>query len=101
MYVLTQRFCEPEVSGAAYTLEITAAEAERLQGVLDWLKEHAKEDYGHTLSAWKLSTTEISEPADIIGIEDTLSMIALESRYNELDEPGEYYGAHHPDLDGR
>ena len=102
MYLLCQRWTEPCDGSVVHTLDITEQEANKLQGVLDWLESHAGDEYGSTLSQWELVPAKrIRGDADHCGIDEVLSMLALESRYNEYDESGSYYGAQHPDLDGR
>lgn len=103
MYILLQRWEEPCPGNTTYTLDLTEQEAERLQSVLDWIEEHAGQNYGDTLCEWGLDARPgITGEADYTGIDAVLSMLALESRYNELPEdPGSYYGGRHPDLDGR
>lgn len=101
MYILTARWTEPCEGSAAWTVDLTEAEAERISGIIDWLEEHAGQDYGSTLCEWELHPSRSRGPGDLDGIDAVLDEIALNSRHNETDVPGDYYGASHPDLEGR
>jgi hypothetical protein len=101
MHILTARWTEPCDGSEAYTVQLSDAEAERLQSVLDWLEEHAGDDYGHTLMEWELHPSRSSGEADLDSLDAALDEIALNSRYNETDPPGDFYGGTHPDLEGR
>jgi len=100
MHILTARWAEPCSGSAAWTVDLDDEEAARIQSILDWLKEHAKEDYGDTLAQWELHPSRAEGRADLESLDEAISEIALNSRYNETGEPGDYYGARHPDLDG-
>jgi hypothetical protein len=101
MFILTARWTEPCDGSAAWTAELTEAEANRVQDVIDWLQENAGEEYGHTLMEWELHPSRSKGRADLESLEFVLDEIALNSRYNETDPPGEYYGGTNPDLEGR
>lgn len=101
MHILTARWTEPCDGSVAYTVALTDEEATRLQNVLDWLEEHAGDDYGSTLMEWELHPSRSSGEADLASLDAALDEIALNSRYNETETPGDFYGGTHPDLDGR
>lgn len=105
MHILTARWTEPCSGSAAWTVDLTDEEADRLQDLLDWLQEHAGDDYGDTLVEWDLDLVcpicNRGSRVDLESFDAVLDQIALDSRYNETDNPGEYYGARNPLLDGR
>lgn len=101
MHILTARWTEPCDGSEAYTVNLTDEEAKRVESLLLWLEEHAGDDYGHTLIEWELHPSRSTGEADLDSLDAVLNEIALNSRYHETDVPGDYYGARHPDLDGR
>jgi hypothetical protein len=101
MFILSSRWTEPCRGSAAWTADLTETEAQEVQDVLDWLEEHARQDYGRTLMEWELHPSKTKGRADLESLEAVLDEIALNSRYNETGIPGDFYGATHPDLDGR
>jgi len=101
MYIITGRWTEPCEGSAAWTANLTPDELTRVEAVIDWLEEHAGQEYGHTLMEWEIHPSRSKGRADLDSLDAVLDEIALNSRYNESEEPGEYYGDRHPDLDGR
>lgn len=102
MLILLSRWTEPCDGNDAQTVDLTPAETQRVQNVIDWLEEHARGNWGHTLCSWELLPTKTKGEADKTGVESVLNWIALNSRYNETGTPGDYYeGQTNPDLDGR
>lgn len=101
MHILTARWTEPCEGSAAWTAELTESEADTVQNVINWLEENAGQDYGSTLAEWELHPSKTKGQADLESLNAVLDEIALNSRYNETDTPGDYYHATNPDLDGR
>lgn len=102
MRILLSRWTEPCDGNDAQTIELTPDDEKRIEALIDWLKTHAGDEYGHTLCSWELLATKATGKADLVGIDAVLNWIAINSRYNETDTPGDYYGGNtHPDMDGR
>lgn len=101
MHILTARWTEPCNGTALWTCQLTEEEANKVQAVLDWLEEGADQNWGSTLIEWELFTSKSMSEPDLESLDAVLNEIALNSRYNETDIPGEFYEGTHPDLDGR
>jgi len=100
-HILSARWTAPCNGSEAYKVILTEEEAKRLDSLILWLEEHAGDEYGHALMEWQLHPSRSSGEADLSGLDAVLDEIALNSRYHETDVPGDFYGATHPDLDGR
>ncbi len=95
IYVLIFAYEEPEPGLHTIYAELTPQEFKKVQYILTWFNEHG--DNGEYLATWM--TQEASEqPTNILDYPSLIQEIRLQSRYDEGDYPGDFYGGPNPYL---
>ena len=112
-YLFRMKYQEPLVGEYTVSSSLTEEEFSTVKEVLNWLNDKGGTESGGTLGKWSVGSMingtikrrcklyDVSIKADE-NTEDTPSLlqkIVLQSRYNETETPGEFYGSSHPLLD--
>jgi hypothetical protein len=95
-------FAEPDEETIVYTADLSNEELNQLKQLFTELQEKAGDNWGDTLAAWSIDSVDSAEAVEhFTNFPDLLNDIALNSRYNETDTPGEFYGGSIALLEGR
>ncbi len=100
--LLVQRWAEPESGSYAWLIELQPEEEKVARELVKWQTKHAGKGLGSELSrfTWKpLRKKDVEGEADIQGLDAFVLMFATESRYEETEKPGEFYGERNATLD--
>lgn len=95
-YLLIALWTEPEQGSIVYTCNLTLGAYKKIKDIIQWLETKAGDNYGHTLPRWHITPLDTPETPQLTGLQETIEEIKLQSRYNETDAPGEYYGGKCP-----
>lgn len=89
-----------EPSNLTFTslIAVQPKDTNTVERIVRWLRNNG--DEGGALAVPKLGRWEYGGYADFVGIEDVADEIALQSRYNETDTPGEHYARRCAVLEG-
>ena len=94
-YCLIFAYEEPEPGLHRLYANLTPSEASKIQNILRWLTEHG--DGGEYLASWIMQQAE-EEPTQLFDYDGIVEEIKVQSRYNETNTDGEFYGGPCPLL---
>lgn len=87
-YFLSKSWDEPSRASEIKSCRLTEAESDRVEMALEWLREHAGEEWA--LASWDLRRDGLMVgDADLVGLDAVLDELMLNSRY---DEDPSFYG---------
>lgn len=93
LYCLIFAYEEPEPGLHRLYASLTPQEFKKVQYILMWLNEHG--DGGNYLASWQIQPAG-EEPTQLLDYASLIEEIKLQSRYNETDKPGDFYGGTNP-----